>query len=196
MKGVNPDIYRRSLEIMDEQSDAGGCADRLLALAARGRTAFRGVAAALEDRPGDPARDELALRGGSDGASVARVLRRALGREDEARRRSNPVARNEGFDCARCGAAVEAADRGVQRNHCPFCLYSLHVDDVPGDRVQTCGGLMAPVAVERVGGDRVVIRHRCLSCGAERRVRAALASSIQPDSPAAIAQLAAAVDPR
>lgn len=181
---------------MDEHTDVVERADRLLALASRGRTAFRGVAAALEDRPADPARDELAQRGGTDGVSVARVLRRALGREEDARRRSNPVARNEGFDCGRCGAAVEAADRGVQRNHCPFCLYSLHVDDVPGDRVQTCGGLMAPVAVERVGGDRVVIRHRCLTCGAERRVRAALGSSIQPDSPTAIARLAAAVDPR
>lgn len=33
------------------------------------------------------------------------------------------------------------------RNHCPNCLYSLHVDITPGDRAADCGGIMEPVAV-------------------------------------------------
>jgi len=193
---VNPDIYRRTLEILDDESEVAARADRLRALAARGRTAFRGVVAALEDRPHHPVLAELARSIDADGGSVARILRLAMGREQGARTRRNPVARNEGFVCAHCGLEVAAAGGGVQRNHCPGCLYSLHVDDVPGDRAQTCGGLMAPVAIERAGPDRVVIRHRCVQCGAERRVRAALQSTVQPDSPEAIARLAAAVEGR
>ena len=57
---------------------------------------------------------------------------------------------------------------GKHRNHCPFCLYSRHVDGAtPGDRASQCGSSMAPVAVfERPGGEQVVV-HRCLGCGFE-----------------------------
>ena len=30
----------------------------------------------------------------------------------------------------------------TSRNHCPFCLWSLHVDENPGDRACECGGEM------------------------------------------------------
>ena len=51
------------------------------------------------------------------------------------------------------------------RNHCPWCLWSKHVDDVPGDRSADCGGGMEPVAVwARKGGDWAII-HRCRTCG-------------------------------
>jgi len=63
---------------------------------------------------------------------------------------------------------------GSHRNHCPYCLYSRHVDENrPGDRASTCGGLMAPVgAFTRPKGEHVVV-HRCLTCGFERYNRIA-----------------------
>lgn len=63
---------------------------------------------------------------------------------------------------------------GSHRNHCPYCLYSRHVDgDVPGDRASDCGGSMAPIgAFTRANGEHVLV-HRCLTCGYERHNRIA-----------------------
>lgn len=77
--------------------------------------------------------------------------------------------RKEAFQCAHCGAWVEGDG---YTNHCPHCLWSLHVDLAPGDRAEPCHGLMEPVAV--LGdGDAYVIYHRCTKCGTIRRNRAA-----------------------
>jgi hypothetical protein len=52
------------------------------------------------------------------------------------------------------------------RNHCPYCLWSRHVDDLPGDRASGCGGAMEPIAVwVRRGSDWAII-HQCRKCGA------------------------------
>lgn len=75
----------------------------------------------------------------------------------------------ESFTCGNCRRDV--AGDGYT-NHCPACLYSRHVDVQPGDRRADCGGLMAPVGLDTTGG-RFVITHRCQTCGAERRNRAA-----------------------
>lgn len=69
--------------------------------------------------------------------------------------------RVEDFTCAHCGAVVTG---NGYTNHCPKCLYSRHVDNTPGDRASTCGGMMAPVAVEKSGND-FIITHRCEKCG-------------------------------
>lgn len=63
---------------------------------------------------------------------------------------------------------------GKHRNHCPYCLYSRHVDgNVPGDRAGACGGSMAPVAAfVRPNGEHAVV-HRCLTCSFERYNRIA-----------------------
>ena len=63
---------------------------------------------------------------------------------------------------------------GKHRNHCPYCLYSRHVDgDTPGDRASDCGGSMAPAgAFHRPKGEYVIV-HRCLTCGQERYCRIA-----------------------
>ena len=54
---------------------------------------------------------------------------------------------DSGFVCVNCGRQVEKL--GVtSRNHCPYCLHSLHVDIVPGDRANTCKGLLRPIAIE------------------------------------------------
>jgi hypothetical protein len=38
----------------------------------------------------------------------------------------------------------------------------------PGDRAAACGGLMEPIGAELKSGEWI-IRHRCVSCGFERK---------------------------
>jgi hypothetical protein len=54
---------------------------------------------------------------------------------------------NQSFICKHCKKYVVELTNGSYRNHCPFCLYSVHVDNKPGDRAQTCRGLMKPIGV-------------------------------------------------
>ncbi len=70
------------------------------------------------------------------------------------------------FVCKVCGALVGPVfDGGRQRNHCPVCLSSIHLDDLPGDRSAGCGGIMDPVGVwVRKNGEWAII-HRCRRCG-------------------------------
>ena len=71
---------------------------------------------------------------------------------------------NTGFTGALCGHAIEPLTTGRYRNHCPFCLHSLHVDIMPGDRHNTCHGLMEPLKV-RSGKKGFQIVFRCKRCG-------------------------------
>lgn len=73
----------------------------------------------------------------------------------------------EDFNCAHCGAVVHG---NGYTNHCPECLWSRHVDNNPGDRAATCGGMMAPIGVE-TDGDRFIITHKCEICGKQKRQR-------------------------
>jgi len=67
----------------------------------------------------------------------------------------------EDFTCAHCGAHVLG---NGYTNHCPKCLYSRHVDNAPGDRASTCGGMMKPISIEK-SGDDFIITHKCEKCG-------------------------------
>jgi len=80
------------------------------------------------------------------------------------------IAVNEGFICEHCGWEVEPIKYGGScRNHCPYCLWSKHVDtDAPGDRLSRCKGMMRPVAVFTRRTGEYVIVHRCEKCGFER----------------------------
>ena len=62
---------------------------------------------------------------------------------------------------------------GSYRNHCPDCLFSLHVDVRPGDRANPCRGLMAPIALDHHPAKGYMIVHRCLRCGHVGRNRVA-----------------------
>lgn len=70
------------------------------------------------------------------------------------------------FACRVCGRTVVPNGSGSKhRNHCPYCLSSLHLDILPGDRAARCGGIMEPIAVwVRKDGEWAVI-HRCKVCG-------------------------------
>ena len=88
--------------------------------------------------------------------------------------------RNETFRCRVCGARVEPLGVGC-RNHCPQCLYSMHLDRLPGDRAAACGGLMEPVAIRAHSKKGYMVVHRCLACGEEAVNRLALDDRNQPD---------------
>ncbi len=70
------------------------------------------------------------------------------------------------FSCKNCGCSVTPEGAGSEhRNHCPNCLYSLHLDELPGDRASDCGGLMEPITVwVRKNGEWAIL-HRCRRCG-------------------------------
>jgi hypothetical protein len=74
---------------------------------------------------------------------------------------------DKGFVCRYCGRTVSAAAPGTQhRNHCPWCLRSVHLDNSSGDRAANCGGIMEPLAVGVRGKNEWIIIHRCTVCGA------------------------------
>lgn len=75
----------------------------------------------------------------------------------------------EDFVCEHCGAKVKG---NGYTNHCPDCLWSKHVDVMPGDRAEDCKGLMKPIDVKSTR-DGYVITHQCEKCGAIKRNKAA-----------------------
>jgi len=63
----------------------------------------------------------------------------------------------ENFVCENCKTDVIGDG---YTNHCPKCLFSKHVDINPGDRANSCRGLMEPVGFDLISG----IKHRCRVC--------------------------------
>jgi len=88
---------------------------------------------------------------------------------------------DNGFICAHCGKEVKPLGY-TSRNHCPFCLWSLHVDVNPGDRANECGGQMEPISVQPDAKKGFIIVHRCQRCGELHRNRAAHEAEVQPDN--------------
>lgn len=84
----------------------------------------------------------------------------------------------EKFECCNCRRNVSSLDLiGTKhRNHCPFCLWSKHVDlKKSGDRKAKCSGEMKPIGLtfKQEGKDKygktkqgeIMIIHECLVCG-------------------------------
>jgi len=78
------------------------------------------------------------------------------------------IKRIENFTCFNCGFYVEGSG---YTNHCPNCLWSLHVDINPGDRLSNCKGKMKPIRTEYIKNEFYII-HKCLKCGIEKRIKA------------------------
>lgn len=97
---------------------------------------------------------------------------------------------DSGFICRHCGKEVLPLGY-TSRNHCPFCLWSLHVDENPGDRASDCGGELEPVSAVPDARKGYIIIHRCVKCGAIRRNKAAHEAKIQPDDIGLILKLTA-----
>jgi hypothetical protein len=108
-------------------------------------------------------------------AKLDRLERRGAAKETRARSPRAAAAphpddaaptRGSSFRCHHCHRDVPMDALGTQhRNHCPFCLWSRHVDDEPGDRASECLASMEPIAISvRKDGEWVLI-HRCNGCG-------------------------------
>lgn len=69
---------------------------------------------------------------------------------------------DESFCCENCGKKVEKLNY-TARDHCPFCLYSKHVDIMPGDRKNKCLGLLKPIGIEKFK-DTYKIIYKCEKC--------------------------------
>ena len=72
------------------------------------------------------------------------------------------------FICINCGKKVEKL-KYTSRDHCNHCLYSLHIDITPGDRKNSCKGILIPVNVEISSKKGEVIIYKCNKCGKEIR---------------------------
>ena len=79
---------------------------------------------------------------------------------------------DEEFTCENCGKEVKKLGYSC-RNHCPHCLHSKHVDINPGDRSETCHGLLKPIGLEIDSKKGYVILFRCEKCGAIRKNKTA-----------------------
>lgn len=87
---------------------------------------------------------------------------------------------NVGFICMKCGEEILPLTNGSYRNHCPRCLYSKHVDQIPGDRSHPCKGLMQPIAIRFHSKKGYQVVHKCTRCG-EIKVNKAAQDTVQPD---------------
>jgi hypothetical protein len=83
------------------------------------------------------------------------------------------------FRCTHCEASVSSAHllSGVNnRNHCPYCLWSRHLDlFAAGDRLSACKGQMKPVGLTMKTGrnkyrldqrGELMLIHECMECKA------------------------------
>jgi hypothetical protein len=82
------------------------------------------------------------------------------------------------FKCIHCKTVV-TVDMGVSgvinRNHCPYCLWSKHLDLFEsGDRLAACKGAMKPVGLtikktrKKYGSEKqgeMMLIHQCVECG-------------------------------
>ncbi len=74
---------------------------------------------------------------------------------------------DEKFICENCHKNVEKLSY-TARDHCPYCLYSKHVDINPGDRANTCQGLLKPIDIEKFK-DTYKIVYQCEKCGEKHK---------------------------
>ncbi len=75
----------------------------------------------------------------------------------------NFTMRDETFICENCNHEVNKLNYSA-RDHCPYCLYSKHVDIMPGDRSNHCQGLMEPISIEKYKNTYKII-YKCQKCG-------------------------------
>jgi predicted RNA-binding Zn-ribbon protein involved in translation (DUF1610 family) len=95
-----------------------------------------------------------------------RALKKKIGEEK----------RKGGFRCIHCGIFVSEKAFGTKhRNHCPNCLWSVHLGKIENLR-EACGGSMIPIGFtfKKEGIDKytgkpkkgeIMVIHQCLKCG-------------------------------
>lgn len=69
---------------------------------------------------------------------------------------------DEEFICEHCQKQVKKLNY-TARDHCPYCLYSKHLDINPGDRQNPCQGLLEPIGIEKYKNTYKII-YKCQKC--------------------------------
>ncbi len=85
---------------------------------------------------------------------------------------------DEPFICENCGKEIKPLGY-TARDHCPHCLYSKHVDINPGDRLETCKGLLKPIGIEKGKKEDFKIIYECQACHKRRKNVSAKDDSIE-----------------
>lgn len=68
------------------------------------------------------------------------------------------------FICVVCGVNVPPL-KYTSRDHCNKCLCSVHIDINPGDRANTCLGVLKPISVVNSNKKGYIINYKCEKCG-------------------------------
>ncbi len=97
-------------------------------------------------------------------------------------KRKNFISNNEAFICENCGKSISPLKNGSCRNHCPYCFFSKHVDEIPGDRESECKGLMKPIGYEYNSKKGYIIIHKCQKCGKIMKNKTSFDDPNQPDN--------------
>ena len=66
---------------------------------------------------------------------------------------------DEEFVCENCKKKVDKLNY-TARDHCPYCLCSIHIDNNPGDRMCNCHGMLKPIAIENFKTDKYKIQRK------------------------------------
>ena len=82
------------------------------------------------------------------------------------------IKNDNSFICVNCGKMVGKL-KYTSRNHCPYCLHSLHVDIIPGDRANECKGVLEPIGIENNSKKGYVIVFKCKKCNTITRNKSA-----------------------
>lgn len=69
---------------------------------------------------------------------------------------------DEEFICDNCNKHILPLGY-TARDHCNYCLYSKHVDILPGDRMNPCKGLLKPIGIEKFKNTYKII-YKCEKC--------------------------------
>ena len=80
---------------------------------------------------------------------------------------------DDGFECQNCQKTVKPL-KSSSRDHCNHCLYSIHIDNNPGDRACSCLGLLKPIGIEKAKKERYKIIYQCQKCHMIKKNLAAL----------------------
>lgn len=76
----------------------------------------------------------------------------------------------ENFTCFNCSRKI--IGNGFT-DHCPYCLWSKHVDINPGDRINNCLGKMKPIGVDlSFGANKIKIIFKCQKCSQIKKNKA------------------------
>ncbi len=73
------------------------------------------------------------------------------------------IKNNQSFVCINCGKEVHPHPTS-SRDHCNYCLHGLHVDIEPGDRANSCRGVLEPIGIV-IKKKKTQIVYKCQNCG-------------------------------